>query len=195
MSEIEEDELVIKVVTENDGAIKGIEDVQTALKNLDGSIGANGTFKLTELANSLKAINGISGKIKNLSKVVGTFNNLGNIDYDHISEGVTHVAGSFDALKNSLAGMRKSTNAVESLTASLSVLPGALSSFPDSSTITTDSQRISSNPQRADSNYTSLMRESDKDKAKERHGKLLAKIVQDRDKKRKAVSIRAMITA
>ena len=30
------------------------------------------------------------------------------------------------------------------------------------------------------------MRESDKDKAKERHGKLLAKIVQDRDKKRKA---------
>ena len=45
MSEIEEDELVIKVVTENDGAIKGIEDVQTALKNLDGSIGANGTFK------------------------------------------------------------------------------------------------------------------------------------------------------
>ena len=137
MSEIEEDELVIKVVTENDGAIKGIEDVQTALKNLDGSIGANGTFKLTELANSLKAINGISDKIKNLSNVVGTFNNLGNIDYDHISEGVTHVAGSFDALKNSLTGMRKSTNAVESLTASLSVLPGALSSFPDSSTFTT----------------------------------------------------------
>ena len=53
-------------------------------------------------------------------------------------------------------------------------------------TITTDSHRISSNPQRADTTYTSLMRASDKDKAKERHGKLLAKIVQDRDKKRKA---------
>ena len=33
------------------------------------------------------------------------------------------------------------------------------------------------------------MRESDKDKAKERHGKLLAKIVQERDKKRKAKAI------
>lgn len=49
-------------------------------------------------------------------------------------------------------------------------------------TITTESKKISSNPQRDDSTYSSLMRPVNKDRAKERHEKLLAKIVQERSK-------------